>query len=195
MLHKLCDRISLFLVSHGLSKKNQAVYTYGAECLLGQLLYILPLLIWSCFLHCVPEAIVWILSFTALRSHIGGYHAKKQWKCTLCSILLGIVSVYFCTLWIMKPFASVISSILLILCLLLIIWKAPISHPAHPLTVSKQRRERFLGICTLIVEMCTCAIFYFCAPSCYGAIINGIIAAVILFVIILLLSIPTHKPV
>lgn len=78
-----------------IDSEQKEIYVYGLECFLNTGITIFILAIWACFTHTLSETICWILSFSILRHHAGGYHAPTQLSCIFCSSLLGISNFLF----------------------------------------------------------------------------------------------------
>lgn len=176
MLHKLSLQFSSFLVQKGLPEKNQAIYAYGTECFLNMSITYTILLLWSIFTNCFFHMLLWLLCFSFLRNHIGGLHANTHLKCIISSIILGITSLYIKDIFVVNLY---LTAIILILCFVVILIIAPVTHENNPLSYKAKKTERKKGIIIFLLEIIFVTVVYFVQPKWCAAIISGIIMSVL----------------
>ena len=74
------------------------------------------------FLGKLDEMLVWIISFLAIRTQLGGYHCSNHFRCLLFSTLLGISGMFLNTIWFRFP---IIAFMIILFCFLFIKKYAP----------------------------------------------------------------------
>lgn len=183
MIQKTAKKLSAFIVAHGLPVENEEVYSYGAECLLSLFITYCLLLICSFILKRIPEMIIWIISFSLLRNHLGGYHANSHWKCILSTIILGITSMYIKNFWFINNISIFFAILTLVTSLLIVIKIAPVLHPNHPILSKQRDKEGKISIVILLLEILIIIITYFIAPNLSNTIITSIFLAITLAII------------
>lgn len=180
MIHRLSLHLSKYLIANGLPEQNQDIYVYGAECFFNLFLCDSILLCYAVLSHQIPEFFLWTVSFSILRSHIGGYHAPSHALCIVSSVLLGILCL---TLYPSVSLHSLYILILLAFCFLFIIKFAPIVSPSHPLSNPLKKKEHFISIICFIIEYFVAEIFYQFHPAYSSIIIISILSASILSIL------------
>ncbi len=180
VIHQAAEAIGSFLITHGLPNEKKEIYVYGAECFINLVLCDSLLFLWAFVCRCVPEFLLWLISFTALRNHIGGFHAKTHWQCITFSVCIGIISVSLRWVWTVHIFLTVI---ILCICLIAVIQIAPVLHPNHSLSFDRRDRERAISIVVLVIELIVIAALYHWQLSWCGATVSGVIGAMVLAVI------------
>ena len=183
MIKKVAQKITSFLVTHGLPSDKEKIYNYGAECLLNLIITYSILLIISSFLKCTSEMLVWIFSFSLLRNHLGGYHANSHWKCILSTIIICICGIYTKNLWLVNRFTKLFAIIVLLASLFIVIKIAPVLHPNHPLSYNQRDKERKISIIIITLEIIICIVTYFILSNISVTILTAITFAVILAII------------
>lgn len=140
MLHHIADESTNILIRNQIiEEKNRAVYVYGFELAYSSLLTTASIFTLSLALGRLPEFIYFIIFFFVLRCFTGGYHAKTYFRCFL--LTNGIYVIYLLA-------AQCILGLTLLDILLMaaasgyIIWKAPVEHKNHRLSLEKRRKNR-----------------------------------------------------
>lgn len=93
MIKKISMSWAEFMITHGAKKEQKAVYVYGLECILNELLSDTLLLFFALFLGRVWEMLLWIVVFNLFRLNVGGCHASTSGRCILLSTALGVACV------------------------------------------------------------------------------------------------------
>ncbi len=92
MFKKLAQQLVGWQVRKGyLQEEQQALYCYGYEALLNQMVNILAACVIAIVFHAPLPVLVFLLSYIPLRSYSGGYHAETNFVCSIVSALLTIV--------------------------------------------------------------------------------------------------------
>lgn len=154
MVSKLAKNIAhFFVVQKIVEKPKEAIYAYGMELLLSDVLNALIVLLIAIMSHTLPAVIVFATVFMGLRKFVGGYHANNHLSCmfTLVVVMLifsyGICKVSEKYAW-MVSIGFVVSSIPVIFNL------APVPHPNKPMSDEKKvKLKRHSRIFTLLLSI------------------------------------------
>lgn len=93
MLATLSKKMAHFLVVNDPEGNDEEVLAYGAECLLNLLISDALLLLIGLLTHEVFSLMLWIASFTLLRTSLGGLHAASHFWCILIGTAIGASSI------------------------------------------------------------------------------------------------------
>lgn len=89
MLKKMAEQLVQRQVRKGyLQEEQQALYSYGYEALLNQLINILFACVIAAVFQAPLQVLVFLIGYIPLRSYSGGYHANTNGVCTLVSAFL-----------------------------------------------------------------------------------------------------------
>ena len=79
MVSKLARNIAHFFVVQNITEKSkEAIYAYGMELLISDVLNTLIVLLIALISHTLPAVVVFISVFMGLRQFVGGYHANSH---------------------------------------------------------------------------------------------------------------------
>lgn len=102
MISSAANNITNYLICKKVIKDDdREIYQYGFEQVFSSLLNIATMLLLGIILGIIYQSLVLILSFMALRSYSGGYHAKTPLQCyllTVMSILAALSIMKFITI-------------------------------------------------------------------------------------------------
>ncbi|MDE7423657.1 MAG: accessory gene regulator B family protein [Lachnospiraceae bacterium] len=150
MIHSISTKFADYLIQHSLPIEKREIYIYGAECFFNLLISDSILLIYAILTHQPMEFLLWLVSFSLLRTHIGGYHASTHASCIISGIVLGIFCLqfhhYLC-------FYFPISIILLCVSFAFICKYAPVCSSKHPLSAKQQKKEKKVSIVCFLIEI------------------------------------------
>lgn len=152
MIKIFSEKIVNLLMIEAEIKTNKEVYVYGLECFISELIGDLFLFIIAALLGKLDEMLVWIISFLAIRTQLGGYHCNNHFHCLLFSTLLGISGVFLNIVWLRFPISAFL---LTSLCFFFIVKYAPIIHKNHPLSKSQKNHSKKHGI----INFCIVSLF------------------------------------
>lgn len=128
---------------------QKEVYVYGFECMAHTGLISLVLILCGFLLGHPLEVILWLISFSVIRSHMGGFHASTPLLCFFITLTLGLSSLLVCRLFLMfAPLGVLVTASTAILIYLV----APITHPNRPVPESEfplHKRKAFLSLTAL----------------------------------------------
>ena len=157
MISSAANNITNYLICKKVIKDDdREIYQYGFEQVFSYLLNIATMLLLGIILGKIYQSLVLILSFMALRSYSGGYHANTPLQC----YLLTVMSIS-ATLSIMK-FITIDRFIcwgLLVLSSVVILLLSPIGSKNKPLDEIEKIIYRKKTIIVWSVETCVAIVF------------------------------------
>lgn len=157
MISSVANNITNYLICKKVIKDDdREIYQYGFEQVLSSLLNIATMLLLGIILGKIYQSLVLILSFMALRSYSGGYHANTPLHCyllTVMSISAALSIMKFITI------DRFICLGLLVLSSLIIITLSPIGTANKPLDEIEKIIYRKKTIIVWSVETCVAIVF------------------------------------
>ncbi len=181
MLRKISAAIADKLITSGLDNNQREIIAYGAECTLSELLANAILIIVAYLLHLLPASLIWLIFFTALRIHVGGYHASNHALCIFESTIIGILCSYLSTQF---TYSFMSTSIILILSFIAVFKYAPAVHPNHPISKSYQHILLHRSLLILTIESSVTILCLLSLPLAYAAVmINSILSCILLMIL------------
>lgn len=153
MISKLAKNIAhFFVVQKIVEESREAIYAYGMELLLSDVLNTLIVLLIAFISHTFPAVIIFTAVFMGLRKFVGGYHANRHLSCmfTLVAVML-IFSYGICN--VPEKYAWVVSIGFVIISIPVVFNLAPISHPNKPVSDEKKvKLKKHSRIFTLLLS-------------------------------------------
>ena len=153
MISKLAKNIAhFFVVQKIVEESREAIYAYGMELLLSDVLNTLIVLLIALISHTFPAVIIFTAVFMGLRKFVGGYHANSHLSCmfTLVAVIL-IFSYGICN--VPEKYAWVVSIGFVIISIPVVFNLAPISHPNKPVSDEKKvKLKKHSRIFTLLLS-------------------------------------------
>ena len=157
MISSAANNITNYLICKKVIKDDdREIYQYGFEQVFSSLLNIATMLLLGIILGKIYQSLVLILSFMALRSYSGGYHANTPLQCyllTVMSILAALSIMKFVTI------DRFICLGLLILSSVVILLLSPIGSKNKPLDEIEKIIYRKKTIIVWSVETCVAIVF------------------------------------
>lgn len=157
MISSAANNITNYLICKKVIKDDdREIYQYGFEQVFSSLLNIATMLLLGIILGKIYQSLVLILSFMALRSYSGGYHANTPLHCyllTVMSISAALSIMKFITI------DRFICLGLLVLSSLIIITLSPIGTANKPLDEIEKIIYRKKTIIVWSVETCVAIVF------------------------------------
>ena len=157
MISSAANNITNYLICKKVIKDDdREIYQYGFEQVFSSLLNIATMLLLGIILGKIYQSLVLILSFMALRSYSGGYHASTSLRC----YILTVMSIS-AALSIMKFIAvnRFICLGLLVLSSVVILLLSPIGTKNKPLDEIEKIIYRKKTIIVWSVETCASIVF------------------------------------
>lgn len=180
MIRMFSEKIVDLLMLQAGVKNDRDVYIYGLECFISELIGNLCLFIFAAFLGKLDEMLVWIISFLAIRTQLGGFHCSNHFHCLVFGTLLGISGMLLNTIWFHFP---IIAFVIIFFCFLFIRKYAPIVHKNHPLSESQKRHSKkhgiinFCAISFIAIILAAFKIFIY-SPLCSGIILATLLGCI-----------------
>lgn len=169
--------INIALANDKTEKKD--FFCYCINTLLEQILFAVTILLFGLLTNKITSCVLFLLLFTGFRLTSGGYHASKQWICTILSYICAIGTLIVSPL---VPTGHPVIWLTIFSVLAFIIVKTPlVDHPNKRFTetekqILKQKNYLFVSIVTFaeIVFCCTnYAIYYkLITISCFITVLN-----------------------
>jgi len=157
MISSAANNITNYLICEKVIKDDdREIYQYGFEQVFSSLLNIATMLLLGIILGKIYQSLVLILSFMALRSYSGGYHANTPLHCyllTVMSISAALSIMKFITI------DRFICLGLLILSSVVILLLSPIGSKNKPLDEIEKIIYRKKTIIVWSVETCVAIVF------------------------------------
>lgn len=157
MISSAANNITNYLICEKVIKDDdREIYQYGFEQVFSSLLNIATMLLLGIILGKIYQSLVLILSFMALRSYSGGYHANTPLHCyllTVMSISAALSIMKFITI------DRFICLGLLVLSSVVILLLSPIDSKNKPLDEIEKIIYRKKTIIVWSVETCVAIVF------------------------------------
>lgn len=157
MISSAANNITNYLICEKVIKDDdREIYQYGFEQVFSSLLNIATMLLLGIILGKIYQSLVLILSFMALRSYSGGYHANTPLHCyllTVMSISAALSIMKFITI------DRFICLGLLVLSSVVILLLSPIGSKNKPLDEIEKIIYRKKTIIVWSVETCVAIVF------------------------------------
>lgn len=157
MISSAANNITNYLICEKVIKDDDCeIYQYGFEQVFSSLLNIATMLLLGIILGKIYQSLVLILSFMALRSYSGGYHANTPLHCyllTVMSISAALLIMKFITI------DRFICLGLLVLSSVVILLLSPIGSQNKPLDEIEKIIYRKKTIIVWSVETCVAIVF------------------------------------
>lgn len=155
MIEKISDYFAKYLTRNSMIiQHDEVIYKFGVKVLFWHVSHILIVAILGAMMNKFCETLVFIILYSILRKYAGGYHAKSETKCLLCSLIVVIIVNVFSDFLLDKSKAF---STLLLLVSSAIIWKfAPVDNVNRQLS----NKERNLYAAKTKISLIGFAILY-----------------------------------
>ena len=148
MVSKLAKNIAhFFVVQKIVEKPKEAIYAYGMELLLSDVLNTLIVLLIALISHTLPAVIIFSAIFMGLRKFVGGYHANSHLSCMFTMVVVILIFSYgICN--VSEKYAWVVSIGFVVISIPVVFNLAPVPHPNKPVSDEKKaklkKRSRIL---------------------------------------------------
>ena len=180
-MRKISYYIAQKLIEISGSKHSIAVVAYGIECTISTLLILILLMTAGIILKKPAAMLLYIAAWLPLRIIVGGAHANAHWSCTLISVGLGIVSVFFAGFINSLPAYIVIP--IAVICYVVFFLTAPVVHKNHPMSINRWKKTRIIARiyaaleCAVIITL-TFIRSIMAAPTFLGFFTTGVLAII-----------------
>lgn len=179
MISEAAKRISAYLVENGAGEDDAEVLSYGAECFLNMLIADGLLIIIGLLTHHVVYLLVWSVSFSVLRTNLGGLHASSHFWCILIGTAIGASSIIVSPFWAAH---TAIAAVFTAGAVVTAVAIAPVPHKNKRHIQSQKTMAKVKVAAAAAVECALTGIFYFSYPMIAAYIVSGMVMATVLAV-------------
>lgn len=172
--------VDLLITNGSCNSEDRDIILYGVAIIVGYLLNIMTTLILGIVLGVVPQSLVFLATFSFLRTYAGGYHCEKAINCYILSS--GIVTFSLIIIKFMpKEYVLIGGVMMLILAGLIILMFAPVEASNKPLNIAERRHHRKRAIMHLMVLSILAILLFvfrlnsFAFTICIGVLLTGIL--------------------
>ncbi len=148
MVSKLAKNIAhFFVVQKIVEKPKEAIYAYGMELLLSDVLNTLIVLLIALISHTLSAVIIFSAVFMGLRKFVGGYHANSHLSCMFTLVVVMLIFSYgICN--VSEKYVCIVSIGFVVISIPVVFKLAPVPHPNKPVSDEKKvklkKRSRIL---------------------------------------------------
>lgn len=148
MIDSAANMIAKRLIDNNIIEQDdEEIYLYGLQMMISGIVKLAGFMViaWAC--GWIPEALVFIITFSSLRVYAGGYHADTYFKCFMITAAATFISIFLVKTWVMIYIPGVSAILILISCMLVVKY-APIDSPNKRMVGDEKRifRAKALGI-------------------------------------------------
>ena len=107
---------------------------------------------WFRILYWIDIAISFLIIYFPIRNYCGGWHASRDWVCTIISTIVLVIAILWSRYYIGLP--HIVKTALTILqgvCVIGDIWLAPVAATNKPLTEKERRTYKLIAVILIIV--------------------------------------------
>jgi accessory gene regulator B len=160
MINFLATKISKKLVEFDIVEFDDfEVSIYGLEIILSTVFEIGGLVAIGVVLGLLKEVLVFVVFFSTLRIHSGGYHAKTCLKCFLFITMMTLGTIFAVkSLNILQNIFTITT--VLIISIIIILKYSPISSPNKEVSIDERNFHRRISIVTVIIQSSIIVIAY-----------------------------------
>lgn len=181
MVEQLAVSFAEWLAENGGEPQKKKIYAYGIECAVNELFSDILLLCFGFLFHRLGYTLIWCISFTLVRIHLGGFHASTHGRCIALGTLAGVTGYYLNPLWsLAHPWSFLTVTAFAVLFALLY---APVVHKNHPLHALQRKQARRRAVFFILLEGGGGFLLYPQAPLAAMAILTGLFIAFLMALI------------
>lgn len=182
----ILNRITSFLANNdNIDEERLEVIRYGIEILLLKVLFFIASMLVGVLLHSFWECLLFTLSFSAIRSMAGGYHADTRTKCFIQSMFMLILVLAILKLIQGNLFGCAIVIGLSFVAAVIIWLTSPIDTANKRLTNEERKILKIKSRLILIIETVICISTYLLN---YGKVAYSIMVALISTAVLLIIG-------
>lgn len=163
MLQKVSYQLSNIIAKHvSADEDTREVYQYALELIITTVIGFAAILFIAGITAGWIHGLVFLLSFSTLRSVAGGYHAETYFKCFMisCGLFVVVICIHSVLLYIEPRILWVF--LIALSAGIYIILRAPVKHANQPLNEARIAINRRLAKVFVILEL-----VILCALSCF----------------------------
>ena len=180
-MRKISYYIAQKLIEISGTKHSKVVIAYGIECTISTLLILILLMTAGIILKKPAAMLLYIAAWLPLRIIVGGAHANAHWSCTLISVGLGIVSVFFTGFINSLPAYIVIP--IAVICYTVFFLTAPVVHKNHPMSINRWKKTRIIARIYAALECAVIILLAILASVAMAPVFMGFFTTALLAII------------
>ncbi len=161
MIEKIAVMLINILLEDGrIEEKDKEIYVYSMQVLVEKVISVIAIFIFAFIWNVVLETVLFLVSFSMVRKHAGGYHAKSFRGCLIGS--LGIYAIYTKYVYFFVEKYIYMNFILLVLMVVVLLIIGGVNHPNMDWSEEEYRENKKITRIVAITEMvCISVLFYF----------------------------------
>lgn len=195
MTEKFAQQISNYLVSIQIaSADNREIIAYGLFHILSSGIQIIILIATTWLFKNPLQILAFTLCFTSLKCYAGGVHARKHWSCLMTFTVMAQTICLLCRCF-SQNMALYLAIPVSALALVIIVWKAPVTHPNNPKPKRKRKRYRKLAILIATIQLAFTTIICLFFPTGIGIIFSGTLGELSAAITLILPMLPERREV
>lgn len=140
------------------------IYIYGLQMMISGIVKSIGFFLIAWLLGWIPEALAFIVTFSSLRVHAGGYHADTYLKCFLITAAATFLSI-FVVKTLSTDYTLIITAILIIISCTLILKYAPVDTPNKRMVGDERKIFRARTVRTMIIQVFLIVILLLLTPQ------------------------------
>ena len=137
---------NLFIRKEEIPAEDGEIYAFGFECMLSTAIQMVLLFIVGILFGRLVEIALYTACFTAIKRHIGGWHADSHFTCISGYTVIALGAVSLCR--VLPEWASIF---FVIIALALVLALAPIPHMNNPKTKTETAHARKVAVGAAII--------------------------------------------
>ncbi|MGN0459540.1 MAG: accessory gene regulator B family protein [Ruminococcus sp.] len=161
LLNSLSEKIADFLFSDSRDYPLE-IYVYGIKLLISSIVGMCVISAIGLFTGYFPQAMIYMVALTLIKSFAGGYHANTYLKCNTIFVISFLFSIFMYRLLLKMGEGEVFVTAGLIFCvtLLTVILFSPVEHPNKKIEPGDRRKYKLISIIMLCAEIALSICFY-----------------------------------
>lgn len=152
MLSKSVEKFVDVLLTNGIGKKeDKEIIVFGLMSGIKLILNILTTILLGLIFGLVIESLLFLISFSFIRTYTGGYHAKNAINCYLFSsvvVVLVLIAIKFTSV----QYVFIASILIFLISMPILLKFAPVEARTKPLDEIERKYFRKKGIINLSIE-------------------------------------------
>lgn len=150
MLYLIADKIALWIFDN--RNENIELYRYGLELFISSFFCSLVLLAFGLVTASIIESIIFIVAFSALRIYTGGYHANSYSLCTLITVAIYALILFFYRRFTFVVQSNTVSILVFAFSLIMILLFSPVRNQQKRIDKNKYKVIKTKAVVVLVIE-------------------------------------------
>ena len=161
LLNSLSEKIADFLFADS-NDYPLEVYVYGIKLLISSIIGMCVISAIGLFTGYFPQAMIYIVTLSLIKSFAGGYHANTYLKCNTIFVISFLFSIFMYRVLIKMSESGIFITIglIFVVTLLTLILFSPVQHPNKKIEPCDRKKYKIISIIMLCVEVAVSICFY-----------------------------------